>query len=88
MSNKLRNVLMSVVTGVWAINFVAPVFVKGYVPPNEVHLVFMAIVSGLLLTYRRDDERTGKVKKRDGVKLDYQEQVLDGQQAARLGTED
>ncbi len=56
MPKKLRNALMCVVTGVWAINFVAPVFIKGYVPPTEVHLVFMAVVSGLLLTYGRDDK--------------------------------
>ena len=91
MSNKLRNVLMCVVTAVWAINFVAPVFVKGYVPPNEVHLVFMAIVSGLLLTHRRDDGRVGKVKKKDADALflsNYQEQVPDLGNRAHFGTED
>lgn len=41
---------MIVVTVVWAANFVAPIFVKGYTPAPELNVAFMAILGILTAT--------------------------------------
>lgn len=46
-SSWLRNLLIGVVTCVWAVNITAPLFVRDYKPPPEMHVAFMAIL-GLL----------------------------------------
>jgi hypothetical protein len=58
MSNRVRSLLICVVAFVWAANFVAPIFIRGYEPPTEVHLVFMAVL-GLLLGLRNSDNPPG-----------------------------
>lgn len=59
MGNKVRTTLIAVVSVVWALNFSAPVFVKGYVPPEGVHIAFMAIVGILTAGYEKDSQRKG-----------------------------
>ena len=63
MSNRVRSLLISVVAFVWAANFVAPIVIRGYEPPTEVHLVFMAVL-GLLLGLRNSDEPAGPTSQR------------------------
>ena len=44
MGNRLRTGLVLTVTLVWAANAVAPIFVKGYEPPAELNVAFMAVL--------------------------------------------
>ena len=46
---KLMNIVLVVVTLVWAGSFAADVFVPDYQPPLEIHSVFMAIVGGVFI---------------------------------------
>lgn len=57
MSNRIRTTLLTVITIVWAANFVAPLFVKKYVPPPEVHLIFMAVIAGVIKAGERNTNR-------------------------------
>jgi len=50
---RLRSSLIVTVTLVWAANFTAPIFVKGYVPVPELNVAFMAILGVLLSTYKK-----------------------------------
>lgn len=44
---RLKNVIISIVTTVWAINFFAPFVVESYNPSESINGIFMAIVGGL-----------------------------------------
>jgi hypothetical protein len=55
MSNRLRTVVIILVTAVWAINFVAPVFEHNYKPAPELNVAFMAIIGILTASYKQDD---------------------------------
>lgn len=46
LNERLANVIIGVVTVVWAVNFGAGLVVPGYKPDQTVHAVFMAIVGG------------------------------------------
>ena len=54
MTNKLRSVIIVIVTAVWAMNFTAPIFVKDYAPSPELNVAFMAIIGILTASYRMD----------------------------------
>jgi hypothetical protein len=55
MSNRLRTAIILIVAIVWAVNFTAPIFVKGYTPAPELNVAFMAIVGVLTASYRKSD---------------------------------
>jgi hypothetical protein len=46
-SARARTVVIAVVTAVWAMNFLAGVFINGYEPSESINGIFMAIVGGL-----------------------------------------
>jgi len=46
---RLMNIVLVVVTLVWAGSFAADVFVPNYQPPLEIHSIFMAIVGGVFV---------------------------------------
>lgn len=56
MSNKLRSVVIGVVTAVWALNFTAPIVVKDYAPSPELNVAFMAIIGVLTASYKMDKQ--------------------------------
>jgi drug/metabolite transporter (DMT)-like permease len=56
MPDKLRTALVLCVSLVWGVNFCAPVFIKSYVPPPEVNVLFMAIVGALMLPIKKDTD--------------------------------
>lgn len=57
MPKNVRLLVISVVTGVWCVNFTAPVFVSGYKAQPEVHIVFMAVIGVVLaLPEKKDDD--------------------------------
>ncbi|WP_182379816.1 hypothetical protein [Nocardioides sp. WS12] len=58
MPPRLRGALIVVVTGVWAANFAAPIFIKDYLPPAEVHVIFMAVLGVLLGAKKPEDPPT------------------------------
>jgi hypothetical protein len=62
---KLKNWIISIVTGVWALNFlvgIVPWF--HYKPDQAINAIFMAIVGGLFaLQARKPDDRDGNNKK-------------------------
>jgi hypothetical protein len=57
MNNKLRSVIIGVVTAVWAMNFTAPIFVHDYKPSPELNVAFMAIIGVLTASYRMDKQQ-------------------------------
>lgn len=71
MSNAIRTVLIIVVATVWAANFIAPIFVEGYIPPEGVHVAFMALVGILTAGYDKGEKKpadsTRKRKGRGGL---------------------
>lgn len=70
MSRRLRNVIIVVVTAVWALNFCASVLVKNYTPSESINGIFMVIVGGLYATdraTRRDDENSKDEKPKIGA---------------------
>lgn len=54
MPNRVRTAVICVVAAVWAINFTAPVFVRGYKPAAELNVAFMAIIGVLTASYKQD----------------------------------
>lgn len=46
-SDRVRTVIIGVVTSVWAVNFTAGLVVEGYQPSESINGIFMAIVGGL-----------------------------------------
>lgn len=58
MSNKLRSVVIGIVTAVWAMNFTAPIFVKDYTPSPELNVAFMAIIGVLTASYKMDKQHS------------------------------
>ncbi len=57
MGNKLRSVVIGIVTAVWAANFTAPIFVKDYTPSPELNVAFMAIIGVLTASYKMDKQQ-------------------------------
>lgn len=53
LSNRVRTALITIITIVWAANFMAPIFEKGYQPPAEINLAFMGVVGILTATFDR-----------------------------------
>jgi 1,4-dihydroxy-2-naphthoate octaprenyltransferase len=64
-NNRMRTILISVIAAVWAINYTAPIFVHTYAPPGEIHVVFMALIAGLLPGYKRNDNDDDKPRRQD-----------------------
>lgn len=60
MSNRVRTILIAVVTIVWGINMLAPIAVTDYKPAPELNVAFMAIVGALTASYKKDDENSTK----------------------------
>lgn len=56
-SDRVRNIIIGVVTTVWASNFAAGLVVPGYEPDQAINAIFMAIVGGLFALGSRDDKR-------------------------------
>ena len=70
MTNKLRSVVIGIVTAVWAMNFTAPIFVSDYEPSPELNVAFMAIIGILTASYRMDKQQhedDNKTTKRDST---------------------
>lgn len=59
-SERVRNIIIAVVTTVWAINFAAGLIVADYTPDPTIHAVFMSIVGGLLAIGVRNESRHDK----------------------------
>lgn len=64
MTNKLRSVVIGIVTAVWAINFTAPIFVQDYEPSPELNVAFMAIIGVLTASYRMDKQQHDNEEKK------------------------
>jgi hypothetical protein len=47
-SERVRNIVVGVVTVVWAVNFAAGLLVHGYKPDQAINAIFMGIVGGVL----------------------------------------
>ena len=47
MNATLRNIIITVVALVWAINFTAPIVIRDYQPAPELNVAFMAIIGAL-----------------------------------------
>lgn len=56
MNNTVRTAVIIAVTAVWAANFLAPIFVKGYQPSPELNVAFMAIIGVLTASYKVDNQ--------------------------------
>lgn len=56
MSNRVRTILIVVVTVVWGINMLAPIVVKDYTPASELNVAFMAVLGVLTASYRKKDD--------------------------------
>ena len=54
MNNRLRTIIIVMVSSVWAANFIAPIFQQGYKPPTELNVAFMAVVGIITASYKRD----------------------------------
>jgi hypothetical protein len=55
-SERVRTVLIGVVTTVWAANFVAGMAVPDYEPDQAINAIFMAVVGGLFALGRGKEE--------------------------------
>lgn len=55
-SERVRNVIIGVVTTVWAVNFAAGLLVDDYTPDQAINAIFMAIVGGLFALGARSDK--------------------------------
>lgn len=54
-SERVRNAIITVVTAVWACNFVAGLTVTDYEPDQAINAIFMAVVGGLFAIGARKD---------------------------------
>lgn len=55
-SERVRTVLIGVVTTVWAANFTAGLVVADYEPDQAINAIFMAVVGGLFALGRGKDD--------------------------------
>lgn len=55
-SERVRTVLIGVVTTVWAANFTAGLVVSSYEPDQAINAIFMAVVGGLFALGRKGQE--------------------------------
>jgi len=62
-SERLRNVIIAVVTTVWAANFLAGLFVQDYKPSESINAIFMAIVGTLFALGQRYPQEPPAVPK-------------------------
>lgn len=56
MSQRLKDIIISLVAVVWSINVTAPMFIKDFKSSAEVNAAFMAIV-GVYFTTRNNDKK-------------------------------
>lgn len=54
MSNKARTWLFAVATGVWALNFLAPLAIRTYQPSTELTVGLGLIIAGITAGWRAD----------------------------------
>lgn len=71
MSNRVRTIIVIIVTAVWALNFVATLIVTEYQAPPEINSIFMATVGAALATApivgsrrQREEENGGEEEPR------------------------
>lgn len=57
LTNRVRTALITVITLVWAANFLAPIFKADYQPPAEINLAFMGVVGILTATYDKSKDK-------------------------------
>lgn len=60
LSTKLSNYIIVVITFVWCVNFIVPIFNPDYKPPPEIHLALMAIIglfAGQRINKDKEDEK-------------------------------
>lgn len=50
---------------VWVVNFIAPVFKTGYMPPKEVNLVFGPVIAALLWSFKASQKKKPDKDKED-----------------------
>lgn len=62
MDNRIRTALIALISVVWAVNFIAPVFRPAYKPPAEINLAFMGVVGILTATYQKNGKNDKKDK--------------------------
>ena len=67
-SERVRNVIIAVVTTVWAVNFAAGLALPGYQPDQAINAIFMAIVGGLFAIGARAGDASKKKPEEDDVK--------------------
>lgn len=53
MNNKVRTALITLISVVWAANFLTPIFEHNYKPPAEINMAFMGVVGYLTATYQK-----------------------------------
>jgi hypothetical protein len=63
-SDRVRTIVIGVVTGVWATNFMAGLVVTDYKPSESINGIFMAIVGGLFALGARASNKEDS--KKDG----------------------
>lgn len=68
MTNRVRTLLILIVSAVWALNFTAPIFIKDFQPAPELNVAFMAILGVLTSTYKRDDDNDEDDKDNKGTR--------------------
>lgn len=65
-SDRVRTVIIGVVTTVWAINFTAGLVVDDYKPSESINGIFMAIVGGLFALGARAGQQKNEDSSKDG----------------------
>lgn len=75
---KLKNWIISIVTGVWALNFIVGLVPQlDYKPDQAINAIFMAIVGGLFaLQARKPTDDT----KQDKKQIEKKEDTKDGEE--------
>lgn len=58
-SERVRNIIIGVVTTVWALNFVAGLALPDYEPDPTIHAVFMSLVGGLFALGAKGEKKAG-----------------------------
>jgi hypothetical protein len=62
LNDRIANVIIGVVTAIWAINFLARFVVADYEPSETINAIFMAIVGGVFALKGRNSGGNGNGK--------------------------
>lgn len=76
MSPGVRAGLVSVVAVVWAANYIAPIFITGHVPNEQLNIAFMTVLGILVSAKKKPNTKSKEIGQTGDKKPKHEERQI------------